>query len=91
MRESTIEGILRGRAPRLGGNDLAPARDALAAGNCNKGLSMEKWLILICAASVIALAGCGYDLSTPEGRAGGLQDVQPCVHRRGHQGSAERP
>ena len=30
---------------------------------------MEKWLILICAASVIALAGCGYDLSTPEGRA----------------------
>ena len=29
---------------------------------------MEKWLILICAASVIALAGCGPDLSTPEGR-----------------------
>ena len=30
---------------------------------------MEKWLILLCAASVIALAGCGPDLSTPEGRA----------------------
>ena len=43
-------------------------RGVPAAGNCNKGLLMEKWLILICAASVIALAGCGPDLSTPEGR-----------------------
>lgn len=38
---------------------------------------MEKWLILICAASVIALAGCGYDLSTPEGRAGAFRMCNP--------------
>ena len=37
MRESTIEGILRGRAPKLGGNGLALAGGVPAAGNRTTG------------------------------------------------------